>query len=131
MFFLPQELFIKGDRFYVMFNLSVIPKDMNITLMRLHIPLLDNPDKLPVRIKEIRKKWSEKSLKKGKLPSLASKIYKPQTIYQNKELILDLTQFSTKWRVTSKENFGICIRLKSIDLKSLNNTPPYLIIDTI
>lgn len=131
MFFLPRKLFIKKDKLFMTFNLSVIPRDMEITLMLLYIPLPGFPTATKVYVKEIKDKWSKKSIKKGNLPPRSPSIYSFFSAPQEKLLEINVTYFREKWRLKVDENYGIYIRLKNRQLQYLEDDPPYLVLNTI
>ncbi|SCY57674.1 hypothetical protein [Alkaliphilus peptidifermentans] len=131
MFFLPNKLFIRKDRIYVSFNLSVIPSDMKVTFMELHIPLIKLSKATNVYVKEITGGWSEKMMKKGIFPPRSKLLKQMKCNGRQDNLIIDVTIFRSKWRLKKKLNHGIYVKLKDTNIKYLEENPPYLIIDTI
>jgi hypothetical protein len=131
MFFLPNRLFVKQDKLFISFNLSVIPRDMDVTFMAIHLPLLSFSTTTKVYVKEITAGWSEKSMKKGSFPPRSNMLQLLKCSPGQDELIINVTDFRKKWRLKKKQNYGIHVRLKDKQIKYLEDNPPYLVIDTI
>ncbi|MFZ7102539.1 MAG: DNRLRE domain-containing protein [Peptococcaceae bacterium] len=131
MFFLPNRLFIKKDKLFLAFNLSVIPRDMDVTSMFLYIPLPGYATSTNVYVKEITSRWSEKSLKKGSTPTRSGLLQLISCPPKQDTLNINVTNLHPKWRLKRKNNHGIYIRFKNQNIKHLESNPPYLVIDTI
>ncbi|WP_157047281.1 hypothetical protein [Alkaliphilus metalliredigens] len=124
-------MFIKKDKLFVSFNLAGIPRDMNVTSMVLHVPLLSFSTSTTVYIKEITTGWSEKAMKKGDFPLRSKEKQILKCAPGQEEIIIDMTGFEKKWRLKERDNYGIYIRLKNKDIKYIKSNPTFLIIDTI
>lgn len=131
MYILPNRFFIIKDKLFVSFNLSNIPRDMKITSVEFHLPLLRSIASNNIYIKEITSRWNENGLKTGKIPTLskAKKILRPNP--RKKELVVNMTLVGKQWYSNHKMNHGIFVKIEKKNMKYLENNPPFLIIDTI
>ena len=131
MFFLPNRLSLTREELFVSFNLTVIPPDMDVISMALHIQLPKMIKPSIVYVNEIIAGWSEKSTKKGIFPPRCKNSDLLICSPGQKELIIDVTAYKTKWRLNREQNYGIYVRFKNKNNISIKNNPPYLVIDTI
>ncbi|KAB3537315.1 hypothetical protein F8154_03220 [Alkaliphilus pronyensis] len=131
MFFIPKNLAVRKDRLYISFNLSVIPKDMKVLSIQLHIPFHNKKKPKKTYIKELTSDWSPKKIRDGINPNKSKVLIGLQQQLKENELIIDTTLFKDKWRLSNKNNYGIYVRITNDNLSYLINNPPYLVIDTI
>jgi hypothetical protein len=131
MFFLPNRLSITREELFVSFNLTVIPPDMDVISMALHIQLPKMIKPSIVYVNEIIAGWSEQSIKKGIFPPRCKDFELLHCSPGQKELIINVTAYKTKWRFNKKHNHGIYIRFENKNIIRIKNNPPYLVIDTI
>ncbi len=131
MFFLPSRLAVSKDRIYVAFNLSVVPRDMAITSMSLHIQLPKFYKPSTITISPLISGWSEASIKKGILPARSKTIQQLKFIPGKREQLINVAAYKTKWRQRKLGNHGIYICFKDKQLQYVLTHPPYLVIDTI
>jgi hypothetical protein len=131
MFFLPNRLSLTRKEVFVSFNLAVIPPDMDVISMALHIELPKLIKPSIVYVHEIMGGWSEESTRTGIYPP-RSKNYKLLICTpEQKELIIDVTTYKKKWRLKKKLNWGIYVEFHSKNTISIKMKRPYLIVDTI
>lgn len=131
MFFLPYKLYAKKDKLLVSFNLAVIPKDMKVKAIELHIPLIKSNEAHIVKVAEITEGWSEETIKLVGIPKERRVVQIVKSIPQQRELIINVTAFHKKWRVKKDNNYGVLVSIKNLDLGYLENKPPFLVVDTI
>lgn len=131
MFIIPSRLYTIRDLLFISFNLWNIPRDMKITSMNLHLPLIISRESTNVYIKDIVTVWSEEGLKKGKLPKL-SKLKRTVTAKpRQRELIINVSSYINKWNLGGHQNNGIMIKLSNKKTKYLEGNLPFMILDTI
>ncbi len=131
MFIIPDRLYVIRDLLFVSFNLANVPRDMKVTTMNLHVPLVKATAPTNVYVKEITASWSEKGLQKGEIPSFSNmkKILRPSP--KQRELVINVTPNVKKWYTKGTHNHGIVIKIDKQSSKYLESNPPFLILDTI
>ncbi|OEH86529.1 hypothetical protein BHU72_13030 [Desulfuribacillus stibiiarsenatis] len=131
MFFLPYKLFVRQSRLYIAFNLSVIPRDMEITSMYLHVQLPKHHTPTTVYLKRLLTYWDEASLRNGIVPSRSQKARLLRYTPEQTELIINVTNYRNLWRKRKKNNHGIYLWAKGKNFKYIESNPPYLVLETI
>ncbi len=131
MYILPNRFFIMNNKLFVSFNLSNIPRDMTVTSVEFHLPLINLKSTTNIHIKEIISRWNEKELKSGKLPIFSKERRILKARPNQKELIADMTLLGKRWYLSHKMNHGIFVMVEKKNMKYLEKNPPFLIIDTI
>jgi|GEM_PF-2472325 len=130
MFILPNRFYAMRDYLFVSFNLGNVPRDMKVTAMNLHVPLIIAKEDTTIYIKEIGGGWTERGIEKGQIPKFtkAKKVLKTKP--KQKELVINVSGFMIKWN-SKQNNHGIFIKLENKSTKYLEENPPFLIVDTI
>jgi hypothetical protein len=131
MFFLPNRLSLTREELFVSFNLAVIPPDMDVISMALHIQLPKMIKPSIVYVNQIIAGWSEESMGKGVFPPRSKDFQILNCSPGQVELIIDVTAYKKKWRLNKKHNHGIYVKFINKNIISIKNKPPYLVIDTI
>ncbi len=130
MLILPQRLQIVKELAFMSFNLVDVPKDMKITKINMHIPLNNSNISSKVHINEIISTWSRDLVSKGKYPP-SKTISLHRIPHKSKELIIDVSNFKSKWCRQSGLNHGIVIKFEKLNPAYLEMNPPFIIVDTI
>jgi hypothetical protein len=125
-FLLPQDYYAMRDRIFVQFNLSVIPRDMTIKTVTLHLPLPKISKPTRVYVKEILGHWDGARPKVGR-PTGSRILQKVNCIPGQDELTLSIARLVKKGKRGA--NTGIYVRVKNVRLCQTN--PPYLVLETI
>ncbi|PYZ97565.1 hypothetical protein CR205_02925 [Alteribacter lacisalsi] len=129
MLFIPNRYKTRYRKLYVSFNLAVIPSDMNVTKMTLHVPLPHLPYPVTARVKKITSGWSEAE---SKLPTESAVLQRLPCQPGQTELIIDLSGFMHAWQRKSRQNHGVTVRIPNLPHKAFHDhQPPYLLVDTI
>lgn len=130
-FFLARRVVFDKHYIYLRFDLSAIPQDMQIQRMILHLPLSDSPFPRKVSIREILGPWRKKGIKAGKFPQNSELRLVHECMPEVSEALIDVTEFSAKWRRPPKKNHGIKVEIREFGEEHLHQNPPYLIVDSI
>ncbi|OAB35278.1 hypothetical protein PMSD_13180 [Paenibacillus macquariensis subsp. defensor] len=131
MFFIPNRLHVLGKEMYVSFNIAVIPTDMEVTSMFLHVPLPAGSMETRLYLYKITKAWDEQSIRNVR-PAYIRNKNKGHICSETNEGWFDLKHYIQAWRFDSLENHGVFVQLQSLDHLSFSEEhPPYLIVDTV
>lgn len=128
MYFNPNRFFVDGNRTYVSFNIAVIPVDMKVTDMSIHVPIQDVSGNAFVSAHSILTGWDEELMKNGYRPPLQKPFFQGVQQIENGEIILSIGTFADDWRFDSYNNHGLCII--SDQGKFTLDKPPYLLVVT-
>lgn len=131
MLFIPNRFHASGRELYVSFNIAVIPPDMNISSMKMCVPLpfLLYPAGLACR--EIAGGWDEQLIWTAQPPK--GEAFLSLSVAPGiQEVYLDLSRFNDSWRFRSLENHGVAVELSDSGNPPFRlENPPYLIVTTL
>lgn len=128
MYFNPNRFFVDGNRTYVSFNIAVIPVDMKVTDMKIHIPIQADSTNVFITAHSVLTGWDEEMVKSGYRPPLQKPFFQSLQHVENGEVILNIGSFADAWRFDSYNNHGLCVI--SDQGKFTLEKQPYLIVVT-
>ncbi|WP_028988220.1 hypothetical protein [Thermicanus aegyptius] len=133
MFFVPNRLFIKHKMMLVSFNIAVIPTDMTVTSMMLHVPLSGaSGSSATLLIRPIASGWDESLVRGGYSPPVGGLLRTIPITPHTVEARMDVTSHSHSWRFQSLENHGHKIWYEGTLLFPFRESdPPYLVVATV
>lgn len=133
MFFVPNRLYIKGNRMLVSFNIAVIPTDMVVTSMMLHIPIVNRLNHaVHVIVQPLASGWDENLAAKGYVPDTKGLEKTILVSPGTEEVQVDLTHHQQEWRFQSVENHGLKVKSRPSSSRLFSEEdPPYLIVATL
>lgn len=126
-YLIPKAFFAVMNRAYVLFDIKVIPKDLLIKKVALHLPLPKVNRPCLISIKRILRPWHEKQLIAGNYPPLSKTILSAKLPKLQGNITISVSDLVDKWR--KKRNHGLCIQANSITMRQ--DQLPYLEIDAI
>lgn len=129
MYFIPNRYFVDGGEMYVSFNIAVIPVDMIVTDMVVHIRIIDHSHHVSVFVYKLESGWDEVIVQNGFRPIKIDPFINTLQPVVNKELIVPIFSFAESWRFDSYNNHGICVKCDSASFDIAN--PPYLLVSTL
>lgn len=132
MFFIPNRLFVEGHHLYVSFNIAVIPDDMQVTTMILHVPLPAGTKGGKLSVHEIRQGWDERLMGDGYRPKTTAAVKRVRLKGKEGEARVDLSKLAEKWRRDHLDNHGVYLRLHASGPAAFTREqPPYVIIASL
>lgn len=131
MLFIPNRFFASRKDLYVSFNIAVIPADMTVTSMAVHIPLPALGTGATVHLHAIAAPWDEQSIRTVR-PACSPAVNVMYVPAGTREARFAVEAMSHNWRFRSLENHGLYVRLDTGAPCAFSPVqPPYLLAGTV
>lgn len=129
MYFIPNRFYTNGSEMFVSFNIAVIPVDMIVTDMQLHVPHRAGSTAATLLARTIASGWDESIMAGGYVPLIGDTVMQLFSPIGSVETVLPLTTFADAWRFDSLHNHGITIHSTTAAFTS--EQLPFLLIKTV
>ncbi|MGD8189318.1 hypothetical protein ACQCN2_04875 [Brevibacillus ginsengisoli] len=134
-YFLPNRYYCHKNEIYVSFRIELMPLELRIVKMKLHVPLPEaNSKATSILVREISSSWDESLTVNGYIPSHSRFIEEVTVEGKAKESEIDITKFQDKWRHDCEENHGIHLQFGdelSLFHHFVKGNSPYLVVTTV
>jgi hypothetical protein len=128
MLFVPNRYHVEGRELHVSFNIAVIPSDMNVTSMRLSVPLPALSSPTTISCQEIAQGWDEQSILSAK-PAKRPVRETVSVVPGMEEVHFELPDLIVPWRFRSLDNHGVHLAIQdAVSPPFQLENPPYLVV---